>query len=161
MFKIRLDKNTFVKTEGRQTSNSRAGALFLKKKKPWCWKNQFIACFPVIVFSATLIWLKKYFCLPAAAPENGANRCPWKEIQDIQAWILQPASLYFRSALPRRRYYDEKNFFLLFFENLTKYITNAGYLNKKNFPRLITNIPKWMLTGINLLLFTSQWYLDK
>lgn len=32
MFKIRLDKNTLVKTEGRQTSNSRAGALFLKKE---------------------------------------------------------------------------------------------------------------------------------
>ena len=32
----------------------------------------------------------------------------------------------------------------------SKYITNAGYLNTKNSPRLITNIPKWMLTGINL-----------
>lgn len=55
----------------------------------------------------------------------------------------------------------KKIFFLRFFENLTKYITNAGYLNTKNSPRLITNMPKWMLTGINLLLFTSQWYLDK
>jgi hypothetical protein len=32
MFKVRLYKNTFVKTEGRQTSSSRAGALFLKKE---------------------------------------------------------------------------------------------------------------------------------
>lgn len=37
----------------------------------------------------------------------------------------------------------------------SKYITNAGYLNTKNSSRLITNMPKWILTGINLLLFTS------
>ena len=43
----------------------------------------------------------------------------------------------------------------------SKYITNVGYLNTKISPRLITNIQKWILTGINLLLFTQQWYLDK
>lgn len=43
----------------------------------------------------------------------------------------------------------------------SKYITNVGYLNTKISPRLITNIQKWILTGINLLLFTPQWYLDK
>ena len=31
---LRLDKNTFVKTEGRQTSSSRAEALFLLKRNP-------------------------------------------------------------------------------------------------------------------------------
>lgn len=35
LIKIRLDKkNKFVKTEGRQTSSSRAGALFLLKRNP-------------------------------------------------------------------------------------------------------------------------------
>ena len=108
-----------MKTEGRQTSSSRAGALFLFWK-PCRWKDQPIACFPVIVFSAILIWLKKYFCLPTDVPENGAYRYPWKEIQNIQARILQSASLFFRTALPRRRYYDEKIFFLRFFWKLNK-----------------------------------------
>lgn len=31
----------------------------------------------------------------------------------------------------------------------SKYITNVGYLNTKISPRLITNIQKWILTGIN------------
>ena len=67
-------KNTFVKTEGRQTSSSRAGALFLFWK-PWRWKDQLIACFPVIVFSAILIWLKKIFLF--------ADRCTRKRSLQI------------------------------------------------------------------------------
>lgn len=31
----------------------------------------------------------------------------------------------------------------------SKYITNIGHLHKKNTPWLITNIQKWILTGIN------------
>ena len=113
-------KNKFVKTEGRQTSSSRAGALFLFWK-PWRWKDQLIACFPVIVFSAILIWLKKYFCLPADAPENGPDRYSWKEIQVIQARILQSAYFLFSVITASAQIlWRKKYLFCVFFENLIK-----------------------------------------
>lgn len=113
-------KNTFVKTEGRQTSSSRAGALFLFWK-PWRWKDQLIACFPVIVFSAILIWIKKYFCLPADAPENGPDRYSWKEIQVIQARILQSAYFLFSVITASAQIlWRKKYLFCVFFENLIK-----------------------------------------
>lgn len=89
LIKIRLDKKINLWKTKVDRHPAHGLEHYFLKKKPWRWKDQFIACFPVIVFSAMLIWWKKYFCLPAATPEkNGANRYSWKEIRDIQEMIL-------------------------------------------------------------------------
>lgn len=114
-------KNKFVKTEGRQTSSSRAGALFLKKRNPDAEKISLLSAFRLSFFSAILIWIKKYFCLPADAPENGPDRYSWKEIQVIQARILQSAYFLFSVITASAQIlWRKKYLFCVFFENLIK-----------------------------------------